>query len=73
MHNGRSITVVIPNLAVPQCKNCGELVFDYDAEKQINDAYQAQIRALADDNGVDQRSRLPNTPQPALPPSVPRI
>jgi hypothetical protein len=36
VHNGQSITVTLPNLSVPRCGHCGELVFDYDAEEQIN-------------------------------------
>ena len=41
LHNGQPITVAIANLSVPKCENCGELVFDYDAEEQINRAYEA--------------------------------
>jgi hypothetical protein len=32
---GRDYTVDIPELAVPQCGNCGEVVFNYAAEEQI--------------------------------------
>jgi hypothetical protein len=32
---GRDCTVDIPKLAVPQCGNCGEVVFNYAAEEQI--------------------------------------
>ena len=39
--NGRPITVLLPALRVPQCGNCGELVFTYDTEEQINLAYRA--------------------------------
>src|SRR5580693_2400427 len=44
--NGQPITVVLPALEVPRCGNCGELVFTYDTEEQINRAYQAQADAL---------------------------
>lgn len=47
-HNGQSITVVLPALAVPRCEHCGELVFDYEAEQQINRAYQLQKDAAVD-------------------------
>ena len=47
VYNDQPITVVIPALAVPQCGNCGELVFDYVAEEQINRAFKTQISALA--------------------------
>jgi hypothetical protein len=36
--NGQPITVKVAQLAVPRCGNCGELVFDYAAEGQINQA-----------------------------------
>jgi hypothetical protein len=39
---GQPITLVISGLAVPQCQNCGELVFDYVAEEQINRAFEEQ-------------------------------
>ena len=38
LDNGRPIRVVHANLSVPKCENCGELVFDYDAEEQNNQA-----------------------------------
>ena len=38
-HNGRVVAVEIPDLAVPRCSNCGELVFDYAADEQIRAAY----------------------------------
>jgi len=53
------ITVVVSDLAVPKCGNCGELVFDYVAEEQINRAYQIQVSALGNgrngDNNPEQR------------------
>jgi hypothetical protein len=45
LYKGQAITLVLPDLAVPKCGNCGELVFDYEAEEQINRAYQMQTRA----------------------------
>ncbi len=44
--NGKAITVVLPALEVPQCSNCGELVFTYDTEEQINVAYRTQSDAV---------------------------
>ena len=44
--NGQPITVVLSALEVPRCENCGELVFTYDTEEQINRAYRAQADAL---------------------------
>jgi hypothetical protein len=44
-HQGATVTVAVPALAVPQCAECGELVFDYVAEAQINDAYRQLVDA----------------------------
>ena len=44
LYKGRPVTVVLANLAVPRCGNCGELVFDYEADDQINQAFEAQTR-----------------------------
>jgi|HubBroStandDraft_4_1064222.scaffolds.fasta_scaffold480362_2 hypothetical protein len=43
--NDQPITVVLAALEVPRCGNCGELVFTYDTEEQINHAYRAQTDA----------------------------
>jgi hypothetical protein len=42
LFNGEPITISVPNFSVPRCGNCGELVLDYDAEEQINKAYETQ-------------------------------
>jgi hypothetical protein len=42
-HERELIYFVIPNLSVPRCANCGELVFDYDAEDQINSALRERL------------------------------
>ena len=42
-HIGRVVTVEVPNLAVPRCSNCGEVVFDYAADEQIRDAFRTQF------------------------------
>ena|ERR1700722_2567546 len=52
LYQGKPMTVVISELAIPKCSNCGELVFDYVAEEQINQAYQAQSSALG--NGQNE-------------------
>lgn len=41
-HNGRQVSVEVPNLAVPRCSNCGEVVFDYAADEQIRTAFRTQ-------------------------------
>jgi hypothetical protein len=47
LHEGRLVAVEIPDLRVPKCANCGELVFNYTADEQILAAVKAQAAALA--------------------------
>jgi hypothetical protein len=42
-HNGQVVTVEVPNLVVPRCSNCGEVVFDYGADEQIRAAFRTQL------------------------------
>ena len=49
--NGQPVTVAVSALEVPQCGNCGELVFTYDTEEQINRAFRAQTDALRNGAG----------------------
>ncbi len=42
LYDGRLIVVNIPNLEVPKCASCGELVFNYAADEQIIAAVKAQ-------------------------------
>jgi|SRR5579875_1358162 hypothetical protein len=46
-HRGRAVTVDVPNLAVPRCSNCNEVVFDYVADEQIRAAFRFQLDADA--------------------------
>ncbi len=48
--DGRLVAVDIPELEVPRCDNCQELVFDYTADGQILKAVQAQCAPAA--NGL---------------------
>jgi hypothetical protein len=45
LHDGHLVMVDIPQLEIPKCVNCGELVFNYTAEEQILQAVEAQVRA----------------------------
>ena len=42
-HNGHVVIVEVPNLAVPRCSNCGEVVFNYAADEQIRAALRTQF------------------------------
>jgi hypothetical protein len=46
----RIVTVDVPNLAVPRCSNCGEVVFDYAADEQIRAAFRTQY---GPENSID--------------------
>jgi hypothetical protein len=41
--DGQPVTVTLVALTVP---HCGELVFDYDADEQINEAFRLQTQGL---------------------------
>lgn len=45
-HDGRRYSVEVPQLRVPQCEACGEMVFDNDADSQIYDALREQLALL---------------------------
>jgi hypothetical protein len=45
LHEGRLVTVDIPQLVVPQCGHCGELVFSSTTEEQILRELAAEARA----------------------------
>jgi len=46
LSNGKLIAVDIPELSVPQCDHCGELVFNYPAEEQILRAVTAKVKEV---------------------------
>jgi hypothetical protein len=46
LFQGKFIAVDIPRLEVPRCGNCGELVFNYNADEQILAAVKAHATEL---------------------------
>jgi hypothetical protein len=46
LYKAQPVNVTLPNLAVPRCSHCGELLFDYEADDQINQAFKVQTREL---------------------------
>ena len=46
-HDGRTYTVMIPDLAVPRCPNCGDMIFDSPATRRIEDALREMVRLLS--------------------------
>jgi putative zinc finger/helix-turn-helix YgiT family protein len=45
-HDGRIYTVTVPALEVPRCENCGELVLDTAANRQISAELRRQLGLL---------------------------
>src|SRR5215813_3525037 len=45
-HDGRSYTMEIPDLRIPRCRKCGELVFTFDTDDQIVAALRARLHLL---------------------------
>lgn len=58
-HNGRAVTVEVPDLAVPRCSNCGEVVFDYAADEQIRTAFLAQFGSVETRNEIAMSTTIP--------------
>src|SRR5260370_301852 len=58
LYQGRPISIVVAELAVPRCAHCGELDFDYEADDQINRAFEEQTRALSNGNGTNGMTPL---------------
>jgi hypothetical protein len=47
LHEGCLVAVEIPDLDVPKCANCGELVFNYTADEQILAAVKTRAAEAA--------------------------
>jgi hypothetical protein len=43
-YEGKLYKVEVPRLTVPRCGNCGELVFTYETEEQIQQVFRQQVR-----------------------------
>lgn len=66
-HNGRVVTVEVPNLAVPRCSHCGEVVFDYAADEQIRAAFWSQFGPVQTTMNDGQLEEQPEKVQNRLP------
>jgi putative zinc finger/helix-turn-helix YgiT family protein len=45
-HDGIEYALEIPDLEIPKCQNCGELVFSYNVDEQIRDALRRHRHLL---------------------------
>ena len=57
-HDGRLHAVEVPELTVPRCGHCGELVFNEGAEAQVRRALRSQLRQLMPDEIRAARTAL---------------
>lgn len=57
-YDGRAYEVVVPDLELPTCANCGEVVFDNQTGHQINRALRQQLGLLQPDQIRDGRTQL---------------
>lgn len=62
-HDGVLHTVEVPNLTVPRCALCGELLFDNRANDQVSAALRAQLHLLTPEQIQAQRTALGLSPQ----------
>jgi len=46
-YDGALHSVPVPNLEIPRCRSCGELLFNDHADEQINEALRSQLRLLS--------------------------
>jgi putative zinc finger/helix-turn-helix YgiT family protein len=45
-HDGRTYSIQIPELDIPRCRNCAELIFSVNVDDQIVAALRAELRLL---------------------------
>jgi putative zinc finger/helix-turn-helix YgiT family protein len=57
-HDGRVYTIVIPALQVLKCANCGALVLDDDANRQVSEALRREAGLLSPAEIRQQREAL---------------
>lgn len=57
-YDGRGYAVDVPELRVPCCKNCGDMVFDDSANDQVTDALRRLVGLLPPDRIRSNRESL---------------
>jgi putative zinc finger/helix-turn-helix YgiT family protein len=58
VHDGRSYLVTLPSLRRFRCRNCGEVVLDTEASKQISEAFRRQAGLLTPEEIRQNRKKL---------------
>src|SRR6266545_1183860 len=62
-HDGRKYVVSLPALTVPRCNNCGTIVLDEEANRQISEAFRQQAGLLTPEQIRQKRVVLGLTQQ----------
>ena len=62
-HDGRKYEVTIPDLVVPRCGNCGTIVLDEEANRQISAAFRRKAGLLSPEQIRQHRVALGLTQQ----------
>lgn len=60
-HDGRTYSVSIDGLEAPRCEECGEVVLDDHANRQISGAFRQQVGLLTPEQIRENRERLGKT------------
>jgi putative zinc finger/helix-turn-helix YgiT family protein len=58
LHDGRTYMVTVPSLRTFRCRNCGEVVLDTEANKQISRAFRHQAGLLMPEQIRQNREHL---------------
>src|SRR6187401_3532944 len=57
-HDGRAFEIEIPEVRIPKCSQCGELVFSNSVDEQITHALRSHLKLLEPEQIRDARQRL---------------
>ncbi|MDR3622613.1 MAG: type II toxin-antitoxin system MqsA family antitoxin [Paludisphaera borealis] len=57
-HDGRGYDLVLDDLEVLQCENCGAIILEESANKRISDALRREVGLLLPEEIVASRNRL---------------
>ena len=57
-HEGKKYELVVPDLVVPKCSGCGEILFDNEADDQISVAFRKKLGLLQPSEIRQNRKKL---------------
>ncbi len=62
-HDGQVYEIEVPELRIPQCRNCQELIFSIDADDQLVAALRIHLKLLSPEQLQSRRTQLNLTQQ----------